>query len=54
MICDAHKLQSQYSVIQQNFYLSKRSSNVTEIRGNFTLKEPFDDTYDVSETKKFE
>lgn len=50
MICDVHKLQSQYSVIQQNFYLSKRSSNVTEIRGNFTLKEPFDDTYDVSET----
>lgn len=54
MVCDKHILQSQYSVIQQNFYLSKRSSNITEIRGNFTLKEPFDDTYDVSETKKIE
>jgi len=48
MPCDTQVLQTQYAVIQQNFYLSKRSKNITEIRGNFTLQKPFDDTYEVS------
>jgi len=34
--------------ITSNIYLSKRSSNTTEMRGNFTLKTQFDDSYVVS------
>lgn len=35
-------------IIKYNLYLSKISHNATEIRGNITVMEPFDDSYDVS------
>lgn len=34
--------------IQANFFLNKRSRNVTELRGNLTFKIPLDDTLSVS------
>lgn len=34
--------------IQMNFYLSKKSANSTELKGNVTSKIPFDDSLDVS------
>lgn len=35
-------------LLQMNLYLSKKSMNVTEIRGNLTYMIPLDDTIDVS------
>jgi len=31
-----------------DFYLSKKSANITEIKGNITNLVPFDDSFDVS------
>lgn len=35
-------------LIQINYYLSKTSSNTTEIKGNVTYYIPLDDTFNVS------
>jgi len=34
--------------IKINFYFSKKTSNITELKGNFTYLIPFDDTPIVS------
>lgn len=34
--------------IQLNFYLSKKTANTTEIKGNVTFNKPFDDSFNVS------
>jgi len=36
-----------------NWYLSKKSANTTEVKGNFTLLFPLDDSLDVSFFYKF-
>lgn len=38
----------QHQKIQYNLYLSKKSSNLTEVRGNITVLTPLDDSTIVS------
>jgi hypothetical protein len=60
-ICDPHLLQGEYRTVfekmylcqstnsfQVNLYFSKKTSNITEVKGNFTFLEPFTDNLTVS------
>jgi len=36
------------NLVQFNVYFNKRTSNITEIKGNFSLSMPLDDSFIVS------
>jgi hypothetical protein len=36
------------NALQVNLYFSKRTSNITDVKGNFSVLMPFDDSFIVS------